>query len=44
MGAAIVALDLIIDERVPDGCILIPSGYAETAALGGPGMTRVVRA
>jgi len=44
MGAAIVALELIIDNRIPDGCILIPSGYPETAALGGPGMTRVVRA
>ncbi|HEC12823.1 MAG TPA: NADH-quinone oxidoreductase subunit G [Acidiferrobacteraceae bacterium] len=44
MGAAIVALELIIDDRIPNGCILIPSGYPETAALGGPGMTRVVRA
>jgi len=28
-------LDLTIDARVPDGCVLIPAGYAETAALGG---------
>jgi NADH-quinone oxidoreductase subunit G len=28
-------LELTIDARVPDGCVLIPAGYAETAALGG---------
>lgn len=43
-GEAIVTLGLVIDPRVPDGCTLIPAGYPETAALGGPGMVRVVRA
>ena len=28
-------LDLVIDARVPDGCVAIPSGHAETAVLGG---------
>jgi NADH-quinone oxidoreductase subunit G len=43
MGRAIVQLDLVIDERVPDGCILVPSGTGATAELGGPGLARVVR-
>ncbi len=30
-------LELVIDARVPDGCVLIPSGQAATAALGGDG-------
>jgi NADH-quinone oxidoreductase subunit G len=34
-------LDLVIDARVPDGCVLIPAGYAETVALGGYGAVTV---
>ncbi len=30
-------LVLVIDARVPDGCVMIPSGHAATAALGGDG-------
>ncbi len=37
-------LDLIIDKRVPDGCVLVPAGYPETAGLGGHGPASVVRA
>jgi NADH-quinone oxidoreductase subunit G len=33
-GAETVTLDFLIDRRIPDGCALIPSGYAETVALG----------
>jgi NADH-quinone oxidoreductase subunit G len=29
-----VTLDFLIDRRVPDGCVLIPAGYAETLPLG----------
>ncbi len=28
-------LPVVIDARVPDGCVLIPAGYPETVALGG---------
>jgi NADH-quinone oxidoreductase subunit G len=34
-------LELVLDARVPPGAVLIPAGYRETAALGGPGMVRV---
>ena len=37
MGAGEVSLGLVIDGRVPAGCVWIPFGYAETAALGGQG-------
>ncbi len=32
-SASSVALPLAIDERVPAGCVLIPSGYRETSTL-----------
>ena len=35
-------LDLVTDNRIPDGCILVPAGYPETAALGGQGPAHVV--
>jgi NADH-quinone oxidoreductase subunit G len=44
MGSAIVSLNVAIDGRVPDGCILIPAGFSETSQLGGPGLARVVKA
>jgi len=34
-GKGEARLELGIDARVPDGCVWIPAGYAETAALGG---------
>ena len=37
-------LDLVIDERVPDGCVLVAQGYAETATLGSCGPATVVKA
>jgi NADH-quinone oxidoreductase subunit G len=37
-------LDLVIDVRVPDGCVAIPSGYAATAALGGDGPVTITGA
>ncbi|MDA8364673.1 MAG: NADH-quinone oxidoreductase subunit NuoG [Gammaproteobacteria bacterium] len=41
VGAGEVALGLEIDGRVPDGCIWIPGGYAETAPLAGQGPVSV---
>jgi NADH-quinone oxidoreductase subunit G len=40
-GGASVALDFLIDRRIPDGCVVIPAGYAETVALGAAGNVRV---
>ncbi|MHB8345769.1 MAG: NADH-quinone oxidoreductase subunit NuoG [Acidiferrobacterales bacterium] len=37
VGGGEVSLGLMIDGRVPAGCILIPFGCAETAPLGGQG-------
>ena len=36
-----VTLDLLIDSRVPDGCVVIPAGYAETVPLGGMAAVRL---
>src|SRR5690606_42078173 len=44
-GSAVIArtiagaarLELAVDPRVPDGCVLLPAGYPETAALGAHG-------
>lgn len=38
------SLKLAVDARVPDGCVLIPAGYPETAALGVRGSVSVVEA
>ncbi len=43
MGESSVELDLIIDERVPTHSVYIPSGYPQTAPLGGVGMVRIVK-
>jgi len=40
-GGESVALDLLIDRRIPDGCAYIPAGYAETLALGAACNVRV---
>jgi len=37
-------LPVVVDPRVPDGCVLVSSGYAETATLGAFGPATVVRA
>ena len=37
MAHGTARLPLVLDERVPDGCVLVPSGYPETAALGAHG-------
>jgi NADH-quinone oxidoreductase subunit G len=36
-------LPVVIDNRVPDSCTYIPSGYPETSVLGGHGPATVVR-
>jgi NADH-quinone oxidoreductase subunit G len=43
MAAGDAELELVIDARVPDGCVWIPAGYAETASLGGCGLATVQR-
>jgi NADH-quinone oxidoreductase subunit G len=37
-------LDLVVDERIPDGCVLVAQGYAQTATLGASGPATVVKA
>ncbi len=34
-------LELVVDARVPDGCVLVPAGYPETAMLGAHGPVTV---
>jgi len=41
MGKGKTQLELVIDARVPEGCVLIPAGYPETAALGAHGPVSV---
>ncbi len=36
-------LSVVVDARVPDGCVLVASGYPETATLGAFGPATVVR-
>jgi NADH-quinone oxidoreductase subunit G len=38
-GAA--SLELVVDDRVPDGCVLAPSGYPETVTIGAHGPVTV---
>jgi len=40
-GGDSVALDLVIDRRIPDGCVYIPAGYSETVPLGSAIAVRV---
>ena len=37
-------LDMVVDPRVPDGCVLVAQGYPETATLGACGPATVVKA
>ena len=41
MAQGAASLPLVIDARVPDGCVLVPSGYPETAMLGAHGPASV---
>ncbi|MHB8534487.1 MAG: NADH-quinone oxidoreductase subunit NuoG [Sulfuricaulis sp.] len=34
-------LDLVVDDRVPPGCVLVPTGYPETSMLGAHGPVTV---
>jgi NADH-quinone oxidoreductase subunit G len=34
-------LPLVVDERVPQGCVYVPSGYPETSAIGAAGRVDV---
>jgi len=40
---AIVPMTLRLDDRVPDGCVMVPGGYAETAALNAVDQLRLVK-
>ena len=42
LGGGQAELGLRIDKRVPDGCVLVAAGSAETADLGGQGAVHVV--
>ncbi|HEY5682444.1 MAG TPA: NADH-quinone oxidoreductase subunit NuoG [Sulfuricaulis sp.] len=37
MAQGVASVELVLDERVPDGCVLVPAGYAETCMLGAHG-------
>jgi NADH-quinone oxidoreductase subunit G len=37
----VARLNLLPDNRVPEGCVLIPAGYKETSILGADGPVRV---
>ncbi|MEW6330684.1 MAG: NADH-quinone oxidoreductase subunit NuoG [Pseudomonadota bacterium] len=41
MAQGTARLDLALDERVPDGCVLVPAGYPETSMLGAHGPATV---
>ncbi|MEA3291363.1 MAG: NADH-quinone oxidoreductase subunit NuoG [Pseudomonadota bacterium] len=40
-AAGSAELPLAMDERIPDGCVYVPAGFSETAALGGHGYLTV---
>ena len=44
LGGGQAELALLIDKRVPDGCVLVAAGCPETADLGGQGTAYVVGA
>ncbi len=37
-------LELVVDDRVPPGCVLVPAGYPETSMLGAHGWATVTAA
>ncbi len=38
-----VTLPLVVDGRIPDGCVYVPVGYAETSTLGAHGPATVAK-
>lgn len=44
VGDGTATLDLVIDPRVADGCVLVPAGYPQTASLAAQGEAIVGRA
>jgi NADH-quinone oxidoreductase subunit G len=40
-GGESVTLDFLIDQRIPEGCVLVPAGCPETLALGGQDVVHV---
>jgi len=42
-GNEMTRLPIAVDERVPRGCVYIPTGFAETAVLGAAASVRIVR-
>ncbi len=43
-GNDMTRLPVTGDDRVPDGCVYLPAGFAETAMLGAAAAVRVVKA
>ncbi|MBI3569939.1 MAG: NADH-quinone oxidoreductase subunit G [Gammaproteobacteria bacterium] len=43
LGVGVAQLPLVVDARVPDGCVLIPCGWPETAVLGALGPAAIAR-
>jgi NADH-quinone oxidoreductase subunit G len=41
MAQGVARLELVLDERVPDGCVLVPAGHSETSMLGAHGPATV---
>ena len=41
MAQGSASLELVIDARIPDGCVLVPAGYPETSRLGAHGHATV---
>jgi NADH-quinone oxidoreductase subunit G len=40
-GGESVTLEFVVDRRIPDGCVVIPDGYADTLPLGSTATVRV---
>jgi NADH-quinone oxidoreductase subunit G len=43
MAQGVASLDLVLDERVPDDCVLVPAGHTETSMLGAHGPATLKR-
>jgi NADH-quinone oxidoreductase subunit G len=43
-GEGEATLPLLVDPRVPDGCVWVPGGYPQTFALAPHGATSVIKA
>ncbi|MDD9855295.1 MAG: hypothetical protein OXU88_03840, partial [Gammaproteobacteria bacterium] len=40
-GDGEIQLQMRVDARLPDGCVYVPAGHAQTAPLGGAGLVTV---